>query len=237
MVNNWLKYFQEALYPPVCALCGALTGTNRHICAGCVAELPFNTRHCHRCAVPVDLVLEGPILCGRCQQHPPPFDICRAALRYETPVDRLVGTLKYGHRLVNGQLLAGLLGDHLVTKGLGAPDLLVPAPLHPRRLRERGFNQAVEIACTLGSRFGIPVDRLSCVRQRDTAPQSGLDRKARARNLRGAFRVRRSITATHVVVVDDVVTTGNTVFELAAVLRREAGIRRVDVWAVARTPG
>ena len=113
------------------------------------------------------------------------------------------------------------------------PELLLPVPLHPKRLRERGFNQALEIARPLGRRFQIPVEARACRRIRATRPQSELALAERRGNLRGAFAVRGALTARHLAIVDDVVTTGATVSALARVLLRQ-GVQRVDVWAVAR---
>jgi ComF family protein len=150
-------------------------------------------------------------------------------------VDHLVSGLKFNGRLADGRLLAALLGEHLEAAKVPLPDLLIPVPLHRERLRERGFNQALELARPLGRRFDIPLDLHSIRRQRETAPQSGLERKARRRNLKGAFILTRELEAKHVALVDDVVTTGSTVSELARMLKR-GGVQRVDIWALARTP-
>jgi ComF family protein len=115
------------------------------------------------------------------------------------------------------------------------PDLILPVPLHATRLRERGYNQAAEIARTVGRELSIPVDLRSCARVLATTPQSGLEQKARRRNVRGAFRVVRSPGADRIAILDDVVTTGSTVSELSKALLK-AGAERVDVWAAARTP-
>ena len=113
------------------------------------------------------------------------------------------------------------------------PELIIPVPLHKSRLKERGFNQALELARPLGQRFGIPVDIQAIRRTRATAPQSGLDKKERRRNIRGAFELKGKPLARHIAIIDDVVTTGNTVNELARILRR-GGATRVEVWAIAR---
>ncbi len=115
------------------------------------------------------------------------------------------------------------------------PEVLVPVPLHRARLAERGYNQALEIARVLSRGLGLPVDHGCCERILATLPQAGLDEGARRRNIRGAFSARRPLSWRHLAILDDVVTTGNTVEELARVLRR-AGAARIEVWAVARTP-
>jgi len=115
------------------------------------------------------------------------------------------------------------------------PELIIPVPLHVKRLRERGYNQALEIARTLGRELSIPVESGSCTRVLATIPQTGLQQNERRRNIRGAFRVLHTPKAAYVAIVDDVVTTGSTVSELTRVLMK-AGVKRVDVWAAARTP-
>jgi ComF family protein len=233
MVYDWLKKAQMLAYPATCILCGAPGEGDRDLCDGCHQDLPHNHHPCRRCALPLPDAAPPHALCGECLKQPPPFDGCRAALRYESPVNHLISGLKFHGRLSYGRLLAELLGSYLEQGIGGLPQLLIPVPLHPSRLRERGFNQALELAHPLGRRFNIPVDIKSCIRCRATEPQSGLDRKDRRRNIRGAFEIAAEIGADHVVLVDDVVTTGNTVNELARLLHRQ-GVEQIEVWAVAR---
>lgn len=116
------------------------------------------------------------------------------------------------------------------------PEILIPVPLHPQRWRERGYNQAQEMAQALSSRLAIPIDTQTCVRLHANRPQVGLERDERRLNVRGAFGASRIIPAKHIAILDDVVTTGSTAAEVARVLR-QAGAERVDLWAVARAPG
>jgi ComF family protein len=174
------------------------------------------------------------LICGECQNHPPPFDELIAPFRYEFPFDVLIQALKFHGRLPAARLLGDLLGDSLEGRGDALPERIVPVPLHPARLRERGFNQSLEIARPLAKRLGIPIAIPNVHRTRPTPPQSGLDQKARRINVRGVFAVKRPLGFNHVAVLDDVVTTGSTVAELARVLR-DSGVERVDVWACART--
>jgi ComF family protein len=146
-----------------------------------------------------------------------------------------VSRLKFRGRLAAGRILADLLGDRLTAAGTDRPELIVPMPLHPARLRERGFNQALELARPLGLRLGIPVAPDLVRRVRAGQPQSSLAKPRRRANVRGAFNVRAALDACHVGVVDDVLTTGASADELARTLKR-AGAKRVDVWVVARTP-
>ncbi len=152
-------------------------------------------------------------------------------LAYAPPVDRWILDLKFHARLPVAPLLARLLAGRL--RGEPLPTRVIPVPLHPRRLRERGFNQAVEIARPLCRDLGVALDWGAVRRVRATAHQVGADARARRRNVRGAFAAADDLRGLHVAILDDVVTTGATVGELARVLRR-AGAARVEVWAVAR---
>ncbi len=218
------------LFPPTCILCGAPGEANRDLCGECLADLPLLGPCCQRCALP----LAEPGICGACLSHPPQFDACHIPLLYQGPVPRLITGLKFHNQLANARLLAQRLQQHLHGRD-DLPELILPVPLHPRRMRERGYNQAIEIARPLGRALGLPVAIDNCVRRRATGAQADLPKKQRQKNLRGAFAVNRPINARHVAVLDDVVTTGSTVNELARVLK-QAGVERVVVWALARTP-
>ncbi|WP_338055823.1 ComF family protein [Sulfurivermis fontis] len=156
-----------------------------------------------------------------------------APLLYRPPLDWLIQGFKFNQRLPPGRLLGQLLAQHLAGQIITPPELIVPVPLHPARLRERGYNQALELARPLARRFGIPLAHGLVRRVRATATQSLLPAGERRRNVRGAFALRRPLAARHVAIVDDVIATGSTVAELARVLRR-AGAERIEVWAVAR---
>lgn len=225
----------DALFPPTCQLCGAPGSPGRDLCAGCAAELPFNRHGCPRCAQPLDVPLPAGAACGACRRHPPPFDATLAALRYESPVPLLVGAAKFRGQLAAARLLGQLLADAVLAAGGTRPEALIPVPLHPRRLAERGYNQALEIARTVGRILQLPVEAHACRRVLATPPQVDLDEAARRRNIRGAFVVCDPLPWRRIAILDDVVTTGSTVAELARVLRR-AGAEETTVWAAARTP-
>lgn len=161
--------------------------------------------------------------------------VCHAAFRYEEPLPALIGGAKFRSRLNLVRLLGQCLVRALRERGAEMPELILPVPLHPKRLRERGYNQSLEVARTVGRELSLPLDRGSCARILATAPQASLACKERRRNVRGAFRVLRSPSARRIAILDDVVTTGSTVTELSMVLLK-AGVERVDVWALARTP-
>ncbi|GAB4352976.1 MAG: ComF family protein [Gammaproteobacteria bacterium] len=236
MVYEWIERLQGWLYPPTCILCGAEGDGNRDLCTGCAADLPENSQCCSLCALPLPRATADTI-CGHCLRRRPLFDRCLAAYRYEPPADELIHGLKFHRRLNHARLLGALLGDYLEARldPGSPPECLIPVPLHPRGLRERGFNQAVELARPLAKRLGIPLEYAACRRTRSTEVQTGLTALERRRNLRGAFEVKSITRQAHVALVDDVVTTGSTANELARVLRR-SGVKRVEVWAVCRTP-
>lgn len=210
-----------------CLLCGA---PSRHgiWCPACDAALPAldAAPSCPRCALPTP---DGS-LCGRCLKRPPAFDRTVAAFAYAFPLDKLVQALKYGEQLA----LAKALAERLAARIAHRPDLVLPMPLHPARLRARGYNQSLELARHLAGRLELPLLADGAQRIRDTTPQSSLPWKARKRNVRNAFACGASLHGLHVAIVDDVMTSGATLDELARTLRR-AGAQEISVWVVART--
>lgn len=223
LLNNGLRRASTWLEQD-CQLCGGAGA--EPVCSRCVAELPALPEHCPLCA----MASPGGLPCGGCLKHPPSFDRTIALWRYEFPCDRLVQSLKYHARLA----LAGWFARMLASRPLAPVDLIVPMPLHPRRLAERGFNQSVEIARLLSRRSFIPLQARGARRVKDTLPQTGLPYEKRARNVRGAFACSLDLSGRAVAVVDDVMTTGATLNELARSLKR-AGAARVDNWVIART--
>lgn len=214
------------LLPPPCLLCGAPAPTR--ICERCDADLPWHRApQCPLCATPTP---DGRT-CGACLKRPPAFDRTHAALVYRFPLDRLIPQLKYRGRLAIAPALAGWLAPALAAAP--RPDCIVPMPLHPARLRERGFNHAGEIARHLASALDLPLALDACRRLRDTPPQMQLRHDARRRNVRGAFACADAVRGRHVALLDDVMTTGTSLDELAATARR-AGARAVSCWVVAR---
>lgn len=208
-----------------CVLCGAESGPEL-LCPACLAELPALPESCPRCALPSP----GASVCGSCLSKPPHFDGTLALWPYEFPCDRLVQALKYRARLA----LAGFFARALASRPLPEIDLIVPMPLHPRRLAGRGFNQALEIARGLARRVGRPIEPRGALRVKDTPPQTELPYEARAKNVRGAFLCRLDLSGASVAVLDDVMTTGATLNELARVLKR-AGATKVENFVIART--
>jgi len=208
-----------------CVLCGAASG-DALLCSGCADDLPRLHDACPRCAGPS----VGCEVCGACLADAPSFDATVAVWRYEFPLDRLVHALKYRGRLP----LAAPFGEALAAKVTGRRvDAVLAMPLAPARLAERGFNQAVEIARHAIRRTGGAGRLELASRIRDTAPQTGLPHDARAANVRGAFACAEPMAGMTVAVVDDVMTTGASLEELARTLKR-AGAARVENWVVAR---
>ena len=234
MVYYWINNVRKLLYPPLCLLCGSSNTTDGDICSACLDELPHNIHRCSICALPLTRHAPDHLVCGGCLTLTPAFDRCHAAFSYGFPISSLISEFKFAGKLQHGRLLANLLISHIENNGLDLPELIIPVPLHRSRLLERGFNQAIELAIPIGQHLDIPVDTTSCIRTRATEAQTNLDKKMRRKNIRGAFAVTRKIRHNHVVVLDDVVTTGGTVSEIARTLKR-LGIKRVDIWALART--
>lgn len=232
-LNNWLKNNLYRALPTPCVLCGMPVAGALPLCDGCRGDLIPTLNPCPRCGDPLPEGVVGP--CGRCLQHPPPFASVTAPLLYRPPLDGLLLGLKFHRALHHAPLLADLLVAALTGREQPLPGLLLPVPLHPLRLRERGYNQALEISRALGRRLAIPVRHDRVRRIRHTESQSRLRADQRRRNLRGAFALERAIGVPHVAIIDDVITTGATVAELARLLRRH-GVERVEVWCVARAP-
>jgi len=229
----------SALLPSSCALCGR--GGDDVLCRGCHAHY-FDRRQqrCRRCAIAVGETA-GAEVCGDCLKSAPAFDATIVAVDYAAPVDQLVLALKFGQRLALAPLCARLLDDALRQQpGAPAlPDILTAVPLGPQRLAQRGFNQALEIARPLSRRLGVELVPYLSVRLRDTQAQAQLPPQQRQQNLRHAFMMESTamerIVGRHIGVVDDVMTTGSTLGELARTLKR-FGAARVTNFVFARTP-
>jgi ComF family protein len=242
-IRAWTSAALDLLYPALCPVCQARLGRDRRdpLCGGCWARIiRLDPPYCVVCGVPAaeaDLVTPGVTAgsapCLACRSDPPPFDYARAAAPYLDPLRSAVHAFKF-----HGQrALARPLGDLVVeqcARGLPGPaDALVPVPLAPGRERERGFNQSALLAERVGRALGRPVRTGWLGRARPTRPQSELAADERRRNVRGAFRAAPAVGGRHVVVIDDVLTTGATVTECARALRA-AGARIVGVLTVAR---
>ena len=219
-----------ALLPARCLVCREDGSLGQDLCVACRAALPFNRVACARCALP----LPAAGMCGACLHAPPPFTASRAALVYRFPADRLLPRFKFHGDLAAGRLLSQLMAQAFADAP--RPQALVPVPLHPSRLRQRGYDQALELARPLARALGLPLRDDLLRRVRATSPQSELDAASRRHNVRSAFAARNpGALPGHVALVDDVMTTGATLAECTRALLR-AGVARVDVWVAARVP-
>lgn len=225
---NICTVFNQALGPPICQLCGA-RGIGPEICAGCYRDLPRAHQSCPICARPVLL----PGTCSRCLRRAPAYDRARVPFVYGFPVNRLIHRLKYGGIQCHARLLGEITG-HALKRVVPAPEAIIPVPLHPARLRRRGFDQARVIAAHVGRVTGVTVRGGLCRRRRDTPPLWPLPPEERRKVLRGAFECR-DLPPTRVALFDDILTTGSTAEALAGTLRA-AGSREIEIWAVARSP-
>ena len=232
MVNNWLNIIQHYLLPPTCILCKNTGIDDQDICQGCFNDLTRNTQCCYRCAEIYDFSISKPQLCGHCISQSPAFDETHAPFIHQSSIRYLIATLKFNQQYKNARLLGLLLASHL-KKTAEMPEIIIPIPLHKQRYKQRGFNQSIEIAKTLSKQLNIPLNTTSCIRQRNTPHQVNLHAKERKKNIKNAFKIIKPITAQHVVIFDDVMTTGSTVDELAKLLKK-SGISRVDIWVCAR---
>ena len=259
---RWLAAGAQWLLPARCLVCAEAGDAGLDLCAACHSALPRNDLACPRCALPMGLpaavrlpvapaasaaavparerwppppacATGPPAMCGACLQRPPPLDATWAVFLYAAPLDRLLPRYKFHGDLAAGRLLAQLMAD--AWPGGARPQALVPIPLHQARLRQRGYDQALELARPLATALDLPLRCDLLQRVRATAAQSELDAAARRRNLRGAFRAGGRGLPAHVALVDDVMTTGATVHAAAEALRR-AGVARVDAWVCARAP-
>lgn len=229
-VYNWLIGAHRLLYPHECMLCGAKGEHPYDLCLECLGDLQQNRTGCPRCGIPLNA--EG-VICGPCSRRSPPFERTVAAFRYAPPLDYLLQQLKFHRRLELAPLLGSLLASTVIRSGGPLPALIIPVPMSHARLRQRGYNQALELARPLSRQLGISIDRQRCRRVRHTPAQTSLKgREERRKNMRGAFVVDRGLPS-HVAILDDVITTGATVAELARTLRR-SGVDNIEVWACAR---
>lgn len=219
------------LLAPRCLLCAEPGAEGRDLCRRCTDALPWNRSACARCGLPLSVPAAA---CGACLMHPPPFAATAAAFVYAFPIDRLLPRLKFHADLAAGAVLADVMTRAF--DPADRPDVLVPVPLHRSRLRQRGYDQALELCRPLARSLGLPLRTDLLRRIRATDAQSELDAKHRRDNLRGAFAcVTTRELPRHIALFDDVMTTGSTVQEAASALRR-AGVERVDVWVLARAP-
>ena len=215
--------------PQRCELCAGASASEL-LCDGCARALPRLGPACPVCALPTP----SGAICGQCLAHPPPFDATIAAFAYAFPVDRLMHAFKYHGRVALAEWGAGAIHGERARRTDAVAARLIALPLSRERQRERGYNQAYEIARVLARELRMPLVRGGVHRNRAAPPQAALPWSERAKNVRGAFACELDLEGQAVAIVDDVMTTGASLAEFAGTLKR-AGSARVENWVVART--
>ena len=232
-----LRHCFDLLLPPACLMCGERLphgASASEFCPGCQAGLPQPApARCPVCAVAYRAPTPSLHHCESCLRHQPPFTRVHAVGPYAGTLQEAVQRFKYRGQLSLERPLGILLGETVLKGTTQHPDLVVPVPLHRNRLRDRGYNQALQLARQVGRQIKVPVAPDLLRRVRDTATQQGLDAAARKSNLRNAFAVARPLTGQRLLLVDDVLTTGTTARECAHVLLA-AGASGVEVAVLAR---
>ena len=221
----------NTLFKQKCLLCdaniAALQPNIHAVCLACLNDLPWHPKtSCPQCG----LSSSGQS-CGRCISAPPDFDATHAVFLYNFPIDAMMQRYKYGSMLSLCTFFGALLNEKVSPETV---DLIIPMPMHPQRLQERGFNQALEIAKVLSKNNKEKLDYKSAERQKLTPPQASFPLKERVKNIKGAFNVNGNLTGKRIAIVDDVMTTGASLNELAKTLKK-AGASHVECWVVART--
>lgn len=234
-MNNWLKnnhklnfrHFFNLIFKQNCILCAVEADSNHSLCHDCLGNLPAPP---NLCCPQCGLATLGEI-CGRCLNNKPAYDNTHTLFSYAYPVDALLQHYKYNNALYLSQTFGQLLARKIIDFDI---DAIIPMPLHPVRLKERGFNQSLEVAKIIANQFNIELDTSSCRRVKNTPPQASLALKERAKNMKGAFECSVNLTGKHIALVDDVMTTGASLHELAKTLKR-AGAAKVSCYVLART--
>lgn len=247
LLNKWLKNRQllgvdtlkQVLFRQNCVLCNANINapqtSNHAVCRPCLNDLPWHpTNSCPQCGL-----TSSSMVCGRCLNSPPDFDATKAIFLYAYPVDVMMQRYKYGNMLNLGNTFGDFLTEKVnVEDCLKNIDLIIPMPMHPQRLKERGFNQALEIAKVLTKDCKEKLDYNSVERQTLTPPQASLPLKERIKNIKGAFKVKADkldkLQGKRIAIIDDVMTTGASLNELAKTLKK-AGASHVECLVVVRT--
>ena len=234
-----VKVLVDLIFPPVCAFCGTpLAEDDRgEICPGCLRNVRFvSPPICPKCGLPFVSQSGDDHLCGQCLRGKWHFGSARALGLYDGPLREAIHALKYEGKAFLAKPLVGLLDRAYPFMDYGSYDLLVPVPLHPKRLRERGFNQALVLGRAMARREGVSCTGFVLRKTRSSAPQIDLSPKEREKNVKGSFAVvdPAKVRGKRVLLIDDVMTTGSTVNECARELLK-AGVMEVDVFTLART--
>jgi len=230
-----MKVFTELiLFKSQCVLCDTSVDTKVSLCEACRYDLPSVEFACQVCALPIESDTESNI-CGQCIGQKPYADYALNVFHYSNPVDYLISRMKFQQQLSETAVLADLLKNFILNKSLehGLPEAFIPVPLHKKRLSKRGFNQSLEIIKPLAKDKNIPVLLNAMERSTETKEQTHLNKQQRKKNVSGCFSLLEEPLHSHIVIVDDVVTTGVTTNEMAKLLKK-SGVEKVGVWSLAR---
>jgi len=220
------------ILPFTCILCKKLSDRRQDLCTACLNDLPIVTQKCPRCA---QKITEN-TLCGACLKSPPPFAATYALFAYEFPIPSFILNLKFHHHLPYARILGELMAEKIQQEWYSAkplPDFIMPIPLHNKRHKERGFNQAVEIARPIAKKYALKIDTHSAIRIYHTPAQMVLSALKRKQNIKNAFTVKADLSGKSIAILDDVITTGSTVTELSWALLKQ-GAKSIEVWCCAR---
>ena len=231
MVNGWIKNRLLSGYPLSCVLCGAKGGYGLDLCIGCAKDLQRLQNPCYCCGLPLTGADQS--LCGNCLKKMPHFDRTFCGYTYQPPFNLFIQRMKFSGSLQFISLLSALHAAFVLDKAGPLPELMIPVPLHRARMRERGFNQALELTKQLSRQLSLPYSNKLCWRHRAVPSQRGLTAKQRRSNLRNAFTIAPLTGVKHIALIDDVMTTGSTLEAIASVLK-SAGAARVSGLVVAR---
>lgn len=230
-----IKKLLSWLLPATCILCGNASHREQDLCLACYQDLPIPKNACRLCAIALPSGAYA-LTCGPCLQQTRPFDAAYALFDYQAPIDRLLLELKFNQALVNARVLGELMAEKMLTSWYNTkplPEVIIPVSLHPARLKERGYNQAAEIARPIANFYQLPINIQACQRIKPTAPQAMLPANERENNVKQAFKTQTRFDGQYIAVIDDVMTTGHTMHEFCQLLK-DAGARRIDVWCCAR---
>lgn len=221
--------------PRHCLFCLEKTHTHFDLCRDCIASLSLNQHCCQQCALPLDQsIRQEVLLCGNCLSHDFYFDRVFSPFIYSEEMAYLIKKLKYHQKIYYANILSTLfIQKNNILKNFQLPQAIIPIPMHTKRLKLRGFNQALEISRIFASYYQIPLNYSCFIRHRYTDLQAEMSASKRQKNVKHAFLLKKPINYTHIALVDDVITTGSTVNEAARVLKNN-GVKRVDVWTIAR---
>lgn len=232
----FIKKLASWLLPGICILCQHLSAREQDLCLSCLNDLPFAHSACHVCGMGLGEIT-GELTCGQCLQKPPPYEATFALFEYKVPINNLLLELKFNQKLINARILGELMAEKIINvwyKTRSLPNIIIPIPLHAKRLTERGYNQAIEIARPIAKLCQIPLHVSTCHRIKPTAPQAILSAKERENNIKDAFISDISWNNFSIAVIDDVMTTGNTMREFCQLLKHK-GAKRIDIWCCARS--